>query len=423
MRKIYASFSLVDTAQTFSSMPLPSILAGANYQFARLRNTWINESNRGMLPTVMMSNGNSKPRKILHLDLDAFYCAVEEQRDPSLRGKPFAVGGRPEERGVVASCSYPARHFGVRSAMPMARAVSQCSTLIVVPPRMKAYSAVSGQVMVRARAITPLVEQISIDEAFLDVTGLSDYAEVLARRLQATIRNELGLPCSLGVSTNKLVAKIANNVGKAKGRLANRGAAPPNAIQVVRPGQEAGFLAVLPCEELWGVGPKTAERLRQLGMATIGDIARWDPVDLERRFGKHGADLAQHSRGIDNRPLSTEREWKSVSQETTFSQDVDDGTELRRVLRQLSAGVSKSLQNKQLAGTTVKLKIRWSDFTTPTRQVTLAQPTNDVARIYDAAEMLLTQIWSPGRTVRLLGVGVSGFEQQWRQLSLWDVVE
>lgn len=186
------------------------------------------------------------PRTILHLDLDAFYCAVEEQRDPSLRGRPFAVGGKPNQRGVVSSCSYAARRYGIHSAMPMSQAVRLCPNLIIVPPDHARYSAASAKVMERLHDMTPLVEQISIDEAFLDVTMRREDGELLARRLQAIIRDELHLPCSLGVATNKLVAKIATNVGKAG---TNRDM-PPNAICVVPPGQEAAFLAPLSVREL-----------------------------------------------------------------------------------------------------------------------------------------------------------------------------
>ena len=271
-------------------------------------------------------------RKVLHLDLDAFYCAVEEQRDPALRGKPFAVGGRPEERGVVSSCSYAARKFGVRSAMPMSRAVRLCPSLIVVPARHKAYGEVSRQVMERLHALTPLVEQISIDEAFLDVSDLPEPGEVIARRLQEVIRDEFGLPCSLGVAANKLVAKIASDVGKA----AARSGGPPNAIQVVPSGQEVEFLAPLPVMMLWGVGPKTATRLEELGIKTMGDLARWPEADLARRFGKVGHELSRHARGLDDRPIVTTREAKSISQETTFVRDIRDGVLLRRTLRSLA---------------------------------------------------------------------------------------
>lgn len=356
------------------------------------------------------------PRKVLHLDLDAFFCAVEEQRDPSLRGQPFAVGGQPDQRGVVASCSYAARQFGIHSAMPMARAVRLCPQLIIVRSRYSAYQAASRQVMERLHNLTPLVEQISIDEAFLDVSDLPESGETLARRLQATIRDELGLPCSLGVASNKLVAKIANNIGKAE--VQTKG--PPKAIKVVPAGQEAHFLAPLPVRELWGVGPKTAERLAQLGVRTIGDIARWPEADLSRRFGKHGQDLARRAKGIDHRPVETAHETKSISQETTFVRDIYEEAALRRTLRQLSEGVGRRLRKSGLSGTTVKIKLRWADFTTLTRQLTLEHATDLDDEIYEAAGQLFEQTWPPGKRVRLLGVGVSGFETPARQLSLWD---
>ena len=354
-------------------------------------------------------------RKIIHLDLDAFYCAVEEQRDPKLRGKPFAVGGRPEERGVVASCSYPARQFGVRSAMPMSQALKLCAALLIVPAHHSAYSRVSQQVMERLHRLTPLVEQLSIDEAFLDVTALAESSEQIAQQLQSTIRKEVGLPCSLGVATNKLVAKIANNVGKA----AARGGTPPNAITIVPPNQEAAFLAPLPCEELWGVGPKTATRLRELGMATIGDIARWPATDLGKRFGKNGSDLWVHAQGIDYRPVEPQRESKSISQETTFTRDVRDGDQLRRILHAQAEEVSKELKRKRLTASTVKLKLRWSDFTTLSRQTTFDHSTDDAEQIKAAAIRLFDTEWQD-QLVRLIGVGVSGLGHAARQLSLWD---
>ena len=355
-------------------------------------------------------------RKILHLDLDAFFCAVEEQRDPSLVGKPFAVGGQPDRRGVVASCSYAARSFGVRSAMPMATAVRLCPDLIIVPHRFGAYREASRAVMDRVNDLTPLVEQISIDEAFLDVTMLPDPAEAIARRLQGTINDDLRLPCSLGVATNKLVAKIANTVGKARARTGH----PPNTIQVVPPGEEAAFLAPLPVEELWGVGPKTAEQLARLGLRTIGDIARWPADDLVRRFGKHGEQLAERARGIDERPVETVRETKSISKETTFARNVTDAATLRRTLRRLADGVGAQVRREGLSGTTIKIKLRWQDFTTLTRQVTLDHTTDQDGEIAEVALRLLEEHWPPGRPVRLIGVGISGFETPHRQLGLWD---
>jgi DNA polymerase-4 len=359
-------------------------------------------------------------RKILHLDLDAFFCAVEEQRDPQLQGQPFAVGGPPEERGVVASCSYAARRFGIHSAMPMARAVKLCPQLIIVPSHYQAYQEASRQVMAYLHNLTPLVEQLSIDEAFLDVTELPEPGEQLARQLQTTILTNLKLPCSLGVASNKLVAKIANNIGKASAR---RDGKPPNAITVVPPGQEAAFLAPLPVKELWGVGPKTEDQLARIGLHTIGDVARWSQADLVRRFGKHGHDLWQHARGIDNRPVETDQETKSISQEITFSQDISDESVLHQTLRRLSEQVGYRLREDGLRGTTVKLKLRWSDFTTLTRQVTLDRPTNLDNQIYAVALVLFEKIWPPGKRVRLLGVGVSNFESQVYQLELWGESE
>ncbi len=270
--------------------------------------------------------------------------------------------------------------------------------------------------MERLHNLTPLVEQISIDEAFLDVSDLPQTGETLARRLQATIRDELGLPSSLGAATNKLVAKIGTDVGKASVRTGGY----PNAIMVVPPGQEADFLAPLPVMALWGVGPKTAEQLTRLGITTIGELAAWPEADLTRRFGKAGYDLARHARGIDDRPIETARETKSISQETTFARDVSDGSFLRQTVRELSDQVGRRLRLSGLAGTTVKLKLRWPDFTTLSRQVTLPQPTDLDDEIFAASQKLFEGEWRPGRPVRLLGVGVSGLGPPMRQLSLWD---
>ena len=334
-----------------------------------------------------------------------------------MRGKAFAVGGRPDQRGVVASCSYAARRFGVRSALPMSQAMRLCPGLIVVPASHGVYSDASRQVMAILDNLTPLVEQISIDEAFLDVTLLRDEAEVLARRLQAAIRDQLSLPSSLGVAANKLLAKIANNIGKS---AAIRDA-PPYAITVVPPGHEAAYLAPLPVRELWGVGPKTAEALARLGIHTIGDIARWPQADLAHRFGKHGAEIAERARGIDDSPVQPESETKSVSKETTFSRDVRDAATLKRTLRSLADGVGRRLRKDGLSGSTVKVKLRWADFTTLSRQTTLRAPTQHDDTIYEAALDLFEKTWTAGKPVRLLGVGVSGFDgEDGHQIGLWD---
>jgi DNA polymerase IV len=356
-------------------------------------------------------------RKILHLDLDAFFCAVEELRDPSLAGKAFAVGGRPEQRGVVSSCSYAARRFGVHSAMPMSRALRQCPGLRLVPPHFKAYSEYSHKVMEYLHAVTPLVEQVSIDEAFLDVSESPRSGEEIARDLQTTIRTELSLPCSLGIASNKLVAKIANDVGKSSAQ----GGGPPNAITTVPEGQEAEFLAPLPVIRLWGVGPKTAARLAEVDVQTIGDLARCPESDLVHLFGKNGHDLARHARGIDDSPLITIHEPKSISQETTFAQDLRDGQALRQTLHDLSERVGHHLRKNGYAGSTIKIKLRWPDFTTQTRQITLACPTDQDNQIYAAALGLFEKVWQPGKAVRLIGVGVSGLGPPARQLNFWDL--
>ena len=363
------------------------------------------------------------PRTILHIDLDAFYCAVEETRNPELRGKAFAVGGKPEERGVVASCSYAARRMGVRSAMPMGKALRLCPGLIIVSSRHSLYSEVSHQVMERLHDLTSLVEQISIDEAFLDISDIRELPESIARKLQARIHDELQLPCSIGIASNKLVAKIATEVGKslALHEIKAMGEVkPPNAVTIVPFGEEAALLSPLPADMLWGVGPKTSTRLTELGIHTIGDIAKWPESEMIRMFGENGRDLARHSKGIDDRPITTERETKSISQEITFSRDVRDDKVLEKTVHEQSAEVARQLRKNDLAGSTVKLKIRWPDFTTLTRQTTFNHRTDQEDEIAKAALDLLKSVRKPNQAVRLIGVGVTGIGQPIRQLGLWD---
>ncbi len=369
------------------------------------------------------------PRKILHFDLDAFFCSVEELRHPELAGKPFAVGGRPGERGVISSCSYGARSFGVRSAMPSGQALRLCPELIILPGDHRLYSEASRQVMEHLQNWTALVEQISIDEAFLDLSDLPEPGEVLARRLQTEIRQVCHLPCSLGVASNKLVAKIATDVGKAaaiqtrKNRL---DAVPSNipsspcAITVVVPGEEAQFLAPLPVKALWGVGPKTAERFAEMSIYTIGDLAGLSQAELTQRFGKNGAELYWRSRGVDDRPIETVYQEKSISQEVTFARDVSDRHQLEETMRQQSESVAFRLREANLTGRTVRLKLRWPDFTTLSRQTTLAQPSDLGSEISAAVHKLFEKAWAPGKPVRLLGVGVSRLEKASQQLELWE---
>lgn len=356
-------------------------------------------------------------RKILHFDLDAFYCAVEELRHPELKGTSFAVGGRPESRGVVSSCSYAARQFGIRSAMGMAQAVRLCPELRVLAPDMREYGRVSGQVMEILHSVTPLVEQLSIDEAFLEVTERPEYASELAKMVQSQVKRRLGLPSSLGVATNKLVAKIATDVGKAVVRTGDY----PMAVQVVPPGREAEFLAPLPVDALWGVGPRTRERLAARGIHKVSDLLAASAEELAQQFGKLGQDLRRQAQGVDQRPIVTEREAKSISQETTFAQDVVDTETLRRVLRQQSAQVGGRLRRGGLAARTVSLKLRWTDFSTQTRQTTPSQPVDDEEEICRIALELLASNRREGAAVRLIGVGCSGLVPAVKQMSIFDM--
>lgn len=357
----------------------------------------------------------SRTRRILHIDLDAFYCAVEEQKDPRLSGKPFAVGGSPDQRGVVASCSYAARTCGVRSAMPMAQAVRICPELIIVRGHYREYGEASKKVMDILRNVTDQVEQISIDEAFLDISKLAEPSQLIAESLQGKIRSQLGLPCSIGIAANKLVAKMATNYGKSNAQESDK---PPNAIHIVLPGMESEFLNPLPIEALWGVGPRTAEKLIDMGITTIGDILKISEDELTKRFGKWGYLIRRRAQGIDKRPISLKHEVKSVSNERTFAKDISDEKALLDKIHSLSEQVSGRLIKKHLQGTTIKIKLRWSDFTTITRQTTMNQPTNDSQIIYDLARALFFKEWKSGQPIRLIGVGVSGLAPE--QLNLWN---
>jgi DNA polymerase-4 len=350
-------------------------------------------------------------RYILHLDVDAFYASVEEILDPSLEGRPVIVGARPEQRGVVASASYAARAFGVRSAMPTAQALRLCPQAIVLPPRHKVYREYSAQMMAILSEYSPLIEPLSMDEAFLDVTGCQarwGSPEELAHQVQGRLEVELGLSASIGLAANKLVAKIASGLEK------------PRGFVVVPHGREAEFLAPLPVEKLWGVGEVTARSLHEMGVYTIGQLAQLPAAQLEARFGRRGRDLYRQARGMDDSPVVTEREEKSLSREVTFAEDIGDRQVLRKTLLSLSEDVARRLRKQGLQGRTVKLKLRYADFSTLTRQVTMDVPTDLEQVIFDQAVRLLEKAWDKRRKVRLIGVGVSKFEPEERQLSLFE---
>ena len=292
----------------------------------------------------------------------------------------------------------------------MYQALEHCPEAIVLPPRFSLYRDYSRRVMESLHQTSPLVEQVSIDEAYSELTDLVaawEEAIPLARRTQGRVKEEVGLSASLGVATNKLVAKVASDQDK------------PGGLTVVRPGEEAAFLAPLSVRALWGVGPVTAGRLAEMGVKTVGQLSELPEEALRARFGSHGAGMARQARGIDERPLVTEREAKSISQERTFARDVADGQALKRQLWQMSQGVARELKRAELAAGTVAVKLRYADFTTLTRQMTLSMPTDGEREIYRAALALLKRAWQRGRAVRLLGVAGRNLCPPPGQLSLW----
>jgi DNA polymerase-4 len=341
-------------------------------------------------------------RRIIHLDMDAFYASVEQRDDPSLRGRPVAVGGSPEGRGVVAAASYEARSFGVRSAMPMARALRLCPELVIVRPDFARYRAASQKVMAILRECTPLVEPLSLDEAYLDVTENAwgePLASNVARRLKARIREETGLTSSAGVAPNKFLAKIASGWRK------------PDGLTVIAPERVEPFLQKLPVEALWGVGPVTAKKLRALGIERLVDVRAIDDAALRQAVGSLADWLKRLARGDDPREVKPDRPWKSISTETTYPEDLESVAEMRAEVARLAAKVAASLEKKRLLARTVTLKLRYGDFTTVTRSHSAA-PSRDAAGFAARATALLERTDAARRPVRLLGVGSHGLEDE-----------
>ena len=335
---------------------------------------------------------------ILHVDLDAFFAAVEQRDRPELRGLPVIVGGGgPDDRGVVSTASYEARRFGVHSAMPLRTAGRLCPDGIFLPVDGAKYARESGRVMAILRRFTPRVEQVSIDEAFLDVAGseaLFGSPDEIARRLKAAVHDETGLTASVGVATTKLVAKVASDLRK------------PDGLVVVPAGEEAAFLAPLPIRRLWGVGPATAAALAELGVVTIGDLAALPQDHLARRFGRHGADLVERARGIDRDPVHEPDAAKTIGHEHTFDEDTSDPEVIERTLLGLADGVAWRLRGAGRRAGTVVVKVRDSGFRTVTRQKALDEPTDLAEPIYRAAlELAAPEV--RGKRIRLLGVTAS----------------
>jgi DNA polymerase-4 len=338
-------------------------------------------------------------RKIIHLDMDAFYASVEQRDDPSLKGKPVAVGGSPQGRGVVAACSYEARRFGIRSAMPMARAVRACPELVIVRPDFAKYREVSRQVMAILRSVTPLVEPLSLDEAYLDVTENSlnqPLAMEVAKHLKSRIFVETALTASAGVAPNKFLAKIASGWNK------------PNGLTVIAPERVEAFLQKLPVEALWGVGPVTARKLRAIGVEKLVDVRSADEARLRKAVGSLAQWLQRLSRGDDPRRVTPDRPWKSISCEDTYPEDLVELKEMRAEIDRLARRVAAQVAKKGLAARTVTIKVRYADFTTVTRSHTEEPATQEAARIAERALMLLERTDAGKRSVRLLGVGVHG---------------
>ena len=337
-------------------------------------------------------------RIILHADLDAFYASVEQLDNPDLRGRPVVVGGPPESRGVVAAASYEARTFGVRSAMPMSRAMRLCPDAVRVPPRFDRYIELSRTIMAIFRAVTPLVEPLSLDEAFLDVTAVASdeaSAEAIARTLKAEVRRSTGLTLSIGVGRNKTVAKIASDLRK------------PDGLVIVRFGGEAEFLAPMPVRALWGVGPKTEAILLRAGIRTVADVVARSPGELERLLGSRGPFLHDMARGADDRPVETGYERKSVGAETTFARDLPDGPELRAALREIAAHVHARMVRAGVRAHTVAIKLRYANFKTITRQSSATLAVSGAQDIEHMAAQLLDGAVQPGDRFRLLGIQCS----------------
>ncbi len=337
-------------------------------------------------------------RKIIHIDMDAFYASVEQRDNPALRGQPVVVGGQPGNRGVVAAASYEARVFGLRSAMPTAKAVRLCPHAVFVRPRFEHYRAVSEQIRAVFRRYTDLIEPLSLDEAYLDVTATvgDGTASELARRIRADILEHTGLTASAGVSYNKFLAKVASDINKPDGQC------------VIPPERAERFIAQLPVGAFHGVGSATEARLHALGIETGADLARWGEAALVRQLGKNGSWLHRIARGIDERPVEPHHERRSIGSETTFLADEHDRDAMLMRLRDQADEVATSLQKHQLLAGTLAIKVRYPDFTSVTRQCKLAPATDQAEDMVPLLPFLLERTEATAQGVRLLGVSVAG---------------
>lgn len=368
-------------------------------------------------------SGAGQPRVILHVDMDAFYVSVELLRRPELVGRPVVVGG-DGSRGVVAAASYEARRHGVHSAMASITARRRCPDAVFLPADHRRYAEVSAEVRAVFDSITPLVEPLALDEAFLDVTGaralLGESLEI-AHLVRTRVADEVGLTCSVGVASNKFVAKLASV--EAKPIAAPDGVRPGRGVVLVEPGHEASFVAGLAVERLWGVGPKTLERLHAIGIRRVPDIVSAPPGLLEARIGASAAaHLRRLALGLDDRPVEVDRGAKSIGQEETFESDLSDLVAARVEVVRLADAVAARLRSSTLAARTVTLKAKFADFQTVTRSVTTGEPADTVAEIVTRLEPALAEVIGRG-PVRLLGVSASNLVEPVRQLDLWSAGE
>ncbi len=349
---------------------------------------------------------------ILHVDMDAFYASIEMRDRPELRDLPVIVGGTPEGRGVVAAANYEVRKFGVHSAMSAAKAKRLCPHAVFLPCRIDYYAEISRQIRDVFHRFTPLVEPLSLDEAFLDVTGsekLFGSAVEIGRQIKQQILDDTQLVASVGIAPNKFLAKLASDLEK------------PNGFVIVPPDDIQGFLDPIPIGRLWGVGKVTLAALEKLQVRTIGDIRQLSLDALEHHFGESGRHFWELARGIDERHVVPDREAKTISHETTFAEDIDDAEVLHAWAMELTEQVARRIRRYHLRGRTVHIKVRFSDFQTITRAITLSQPTNVTQEIWQMVdELLSTRLPKKHLPVRLLGVGISGFDNADRQLMLFD---
>lgn len=352
-----------------------------------------------------------KQRIIIHVDMDAFYASVETLDNPELKGKPVVVGGL-SDRSVVSAASYEAREFGIHSAMAIVKARILCPHATFLPVRMYRYREISGHIMSIFKRFTPLVEPISLDEAFLDVTNstrLFGDGREIAREIKKLIQKETALTASAGVATSKLVAKIASDLEK------------PDGLTIVEAGQEREFLSKLPIKKLWGAGKKTIDSLSLLNVQTIGDLAALPSGLLVRQFGKHGEHLHEVACGIDNRPVIPTREAKSIGHEETFSKDLIDLKEIKRELLELATRVGERLRRNERQGQTVTVKVKFHNFSSNTRSQTLSEPTSDSMEIFKLACELLKKTKAGSKPLRLVGISVSNLSalDSWHQQDLF----